>query len=673
MTLPSELWMNVFSLVLTVKELAQCRLVCKTWDPMAERAMFSRQLVIKDSKRFANSLCYHLERKPALIRLIKHIDVNPNEYYEEVSLDRRLLRMIITPDLETISGAGISEVDVKFFMDIFLSSGRNFNKIKTIPVCYGSEGLFSRLQYVLRGSLETLSVSISSDEPNEFILRHLHEFKKLKSFALHWFGQSMGIKELEGTLQKVQSPHDLWLNAGSVAISELFRNDAERDAWLHSSVQSNSRVDTLRTIVPHQPQDAAFYMKYLTQKYPNLADVGISLRRIPNLKAILPYIDHIQTISSISAAFHESDDLTQIGNLLKSASNAIQIAYEPEDLPCTFRASRSKVKNHSHFALCLSSAVTHSYIRKLLSSVATNTSSITELTVDLAHCAGHKYKYASPLDFYSTLEYAPRVRKLEFSDRHIKYKDDSDLGALNDLKTLEFACTKLDARVISQVGQAARNLKYLTLASCLVVNERGTYNKVSRIVLPDNALENVTLRLKEWRWDMLLEDESDNEEYDDFGEKIERPEMDELREINEKLRRKDTTYFHVKTKEAGDQYFLLRPGNKVATFISKEKFAVSTERATVFYIECHSLSSLSVDLGKICADIRFQNSRQASPARPVATASASASSGTADLEKAFQDLQIKYDALKQYVSSELDVSPAQIDAIITQARASLFP
>ncbi|KAL0135185.1 hypothetical protein V8B55DRAFT_1370793 [Mucor lusitanicus] len=606
MTLPSELWMNVFSCVLTVKELAQCRLVCRTWDPIAERAMFNRQLVIKDGRQFADRLCYHLQRKSALIRLIKHIDVNPNEYYEEVSLDRRLLKMIITPDLETISGAGISEADAQFFMDLFLSSGRNFNKIKAIPICHGSEGVFSRLQYVLRGSLETLSVSISSGEPNEFILRHLYEFQKLKSFNLHWFGQTMAIKELENTLQKVQTAHDLWLNAGSVVMD--FRNDAQREAWLHSSVQRNTRVDTLRTIVPHQPQDAAFYMKYLTQKYPNLADVSISLRRIANLKAIFPYIDPIQTISSISSAFHESDDLTQIGRLLKSASNSIEILYEPEDLPCTFKASRSKVTNHSEFSLCLASSATHNYIRKLFSSVATSTSNITELTIDLVHCAGKKYKYASPLNLYKTLDYAPHVQKLEFSDRHITFENDSLLPALNDLKNLEFACTKLDTRALSQVGQAAPNLKYLTLASCLVVNERGFYDKISRIVLPGNTLEKVTLRLKEWRWEMLLEDESDNEEYDDFGERIERPEMDELRDINEKLRRKDTTYFHVKTNTAGDQYFLLKPGSPVATFISKENYAQSTERATAFYIECNSLASLSVDLGNICADVRFQSS-----------------------------------------------------------------
>ncbi|KAL9545876.1 hypothetical protein MBANPS3_006930 [Mucor bainieri] len=77
-SLPVELWMNVFAQFTGRKELAQCRMVCKTWDPLAEKAMFSQAFSFPRYQKTAVQLYYHLARKPFLGRYIKSIKIVNN-------------------------------------------------------------------------------------------------------------------------------------------------------------------------------------------------------------------------------------------------------------------------------------------------------------------------------------------------------------------------------------------------------------------------------------------------------------------------------------------------------------------------------------------------------------------------------------------------------------------
>ncbi|GAN03235.1 hypothetical protein MAM1_0036c02687 [Mucor ambiguus] len=106
-----------------------------------------------------------------------------------------------------------------------------------------------------------------------------------------------------------------------------------------------------------------------------------------------------------------------------------------------------------------------------------------------------------------------------------------------DLETLELCCTNVDLKVILEIGEKAPSSKHITLASCFALNDDGSSGNVFRVSLPYVALQ-VCNR---------------------GGMFIQRPEMDELKYINEALRDTQTAHFYIKTRGAAVKYFMLKP------------------------------------------------------------------------------------------------------------------
>lgn len=91
-TLPLEVWTIIFSHLGSAKQLAKYRLVCKAWDPLIERAMFSQPLTLIDERRIVRILNV-LQQKPSICRHIRSLDMTCCSYLP-IRLQRTLFNRI---------------------------------------------------------------------------------------------------------------------------------------------------------------------------------------------------------------------------------------------------------------------------------------------------------------------------------------------------------------------------------------------------------------------------------------------------------------------------------------------------------------------------------------------------------------------------------------------------
>ncbi|KAK4509816.1 [Pyruvate dehydrogenase (acetyl-transferring)] kinase isozyme 2 [Mucor velutinosus] len=130
--LPAEIWLLVFSHVVgDIKQLAQCCLISKTWDPLAERAMFGQALQFRNTTtltRFYN----HVVRKPFLGRCIKYIHFEPI-IMGSLPFHRYFLQLAFTPTIRSVQGTANDE-SLKIMLDIAKGSTERFKKLAYLPL-----------------------------------------------------------------------------------------------------------------------------------------------------------------------------------------------------------------------------------------------------------------------------------------------------------------------------------------------------------------------------------------------------------------------------------------------------------------------------------------------------------------------------------------------------------
>ncbi|KAL9546680.1 hypothetical protein MBANPS3_006548 [Mucor bainieri] len=652
--IPLEVWMNIFDQISDT----ECTILKRLhrWDGPAEKAIFRGQLLVKFTEKCMNSLYCHLRRKPALIQLIKDVKLQGCRTSLSIELlQEPLLRMILNPNIEALDLSCATEDHAKLVKHIVTTSNYKLDKVKYLD----SPDDCGALQHIFRGSLNDLTIMRHPyyDNSNQPDLAHLEEYKSLENFTLYFEKISLG--ELDAILRKLHSARHLTLSGSLQASDSVFATEAALEQWLNQSVQKDEHVKTLYATL-HSPT----LTKYIVYKYPELTTItpGLLLR---NLEEIYPYIAHIPKIDDCILDFHTAEDLAKIGLLMKSASNTITISYDPDEHTGCVKFSKSTITNHSSFLVTLKPNSSHEYFRKLLSSVSAEESDITDLTVDLVHCRGETRGRKENIDLYYILNMAPRVQKLEFSDSYISFDARKVLPALDDLHTLELCRGYVDSKVISQIGKKAPNLKHLTLASCLVLENCKVDDNRYRVVLPNVALKSLTFSIKRWIWCFPEYEEWEYEE-DPKLKKMDRPEMDELEDMEADLKEMQTVYLHIKIKNARDQYFRLEPGTKKAVLSGKGEFDMNSKNATAVYIECESLSLFSVKWGEICVDLRFGNDKRLNNKGELLMPPTS----SLQMEQEHLDLRTRYNALKQHMMNEMNVSPARIEEIENQASSS---
>ncbi|KAL9559960.1 hypothetical protein MBANPS3_000180 [Mucor bainieri] len=576
--LPHEVWNIILNQVEDKSQLATCRLVCKQWNPIAEKAMFSSNLTLRDQPSFVAKLHYHLTRKPALAPFIKSITVSSNEFKPNL-LFSELLKLVMNPNLENISGIFPTKEIETLFYQIILDSPHKLKQLKRIPLD-STNYLYPTASYALRESLECMCLTTSTSSSVE-LLNRLNEFTRLEYLQLVR-PQVKNMEELDSILDRLQCAIKLDLATDdSMEDSPVFESRGEMDAagnWCN-------------------------LVEYLVHKYPKLDFLSLERMFIDgDIARILQATKHIPhlilTDSECDLDYEDLETLWTMGSLMRSPSNIVKIEYDTSLKlhRCIYRieeARREDKTKTSEFSVKLQSEVPHAFIKQLLSGVGSGTSVVTKASLSLFH----EWNVNDDIDhtllnLYDILKLVPAVQDLTFSDATIEFQERYNHGLmLNDLKTLEIAGAKIDYRVLSQLGSIAPSLDHLTLSSSIVIDRPEKF----AVIMPHSNLSSLTFKTNDY-------DENYWNESSCSG-----PGRDELASIERDMEIDEILYLRVQTESFPVKYYVLREDIRLITMISGQEFNLHATAATIAHIECKSLSSLSFSLENLWVDMHFKN------------------------------------------------------------------
>ncbi|KAL9558549.1 hypothetical protein MBANPS3_000839 [Mucor bainieri] len=490
--LPHELQFNIFHRLEDKSQLAACRLVCKQWDPIAERAIFSRTLVIKSEESFITQLYHHLANKPALALLIKSIAIYNHCYEGRSLLYKKLLQLVMSPNLEQIQGYLPSKNIESLFCQIIIHSPNKFNKIKVVPTDMdGRSDQSKKCLCALKDSLERMFLSIDGRKKN-IVQDHLNEFTKLGYLELD-YSNIQDIIELDLTLRRLKSATELIIRMAFIGKNYIPKSSDEMTAWLVQNVEKDERLKSLTEINNYEGNYRCNLVEYFVYKYPNLNLLRLdSFTYDTDVERVLQATHHIPHLILEESMLDSADDLHTVGRMMKSSSNTVEIVYEIDTVCWIQKACRVSGIQTSGFSVSLSSQTPQTHVRQFLLAVGGGMSKITKAVIDLYNPrdSGNSQEM---MTLYDILRLVPDVQDFGFSDFSIKYQklDGEDL-VLHDLQRVELNFAKIDYRVITQLGSIAPNLGHLAISNSVIVGRNGMYT----IVMPDSNLSSLTVHFK---------------------------------------------------------------------------------------------------------------------------------------------------------------------------------
>lgn len=127
--LPDELWTRIIGKVVTVAQLAQCRLVCRKRNRLFEVVMFGKPIAINSDKQ-ALSLYCHLFKNLSNGELIKHLTLNHD--VKSMTILDELMYLAFTPSMEYIGGTLATDDFFRLLGDIANNSPVKFINLKNI-------------------------------------------------------------------------------------------------------------------------------------------------------------------------------------------------------------------------------------------------------------------------------------------------------------------------------------------------------------------------------------------------------------------------------------------------------------------------------------------------------------------------------------------------------------
>lgn len=129
-SLPFELWLLIYENVGSIKQLKQCRLVCKDWDYPTESAMMTNPIKIS-SAASALILYNRLNINHARCSLIKKLYIDCEQ--EDMPAITKLLTLAFTSRMEELRGFIAGDNFYLTMIEIAQRSPRKFTKLKIIP------------------------------------------------------------------------------------------------------------------------------------------------------------------------------------------------------------------------------------------------------------------------------------------------------------------------------------------------------------------------------------------------------------------------------------------------------------------------------------------------------------------------------------------------------------
>lgn len=259
--------------VADIKDLAACRLVCKSWAPFAERAMFQKEC--RFTQPAAQRKYYkHLIKKPALAQHIRFIHIVAGT---DISFYINFIKAAFTPNVKTIEGclrnddedynngiynlvyctARYEEGDYTLEYLLFPNSWKNS---QLVTFLFFAKTL-KRLDMDFHAALNEEDARIKSA-----LLDQRHKFESLTTFKPTIAG--LAPEEFEQLLRKCSPIEKLDLDLLDARMTEV----VDFDEWMMSRVEKDTSVRRLDMNGAASPRIVS-YFKY---KYPNLIEADIA-------------------------------------------------------------------------------------------------------------------------------------------------------------------------------------------------------------------------------------------------------------------------------------------------------------------------------------------------------------------------------------------------------------
>jgi hypothetical protein len=182
---PLDILPNIFSFIDSTSQLANCRLVCRVWDTFAEEAMLGRNIDIGQIET-AWAFYDHIVQAPSKDRFVKHLDIGKLDL-STCELNKRLLRLIFTPNLQVLRGQNCQSDFYDEMVKIAKESPVKCRKLKVIPHPLSFTKSYSDAAMLLKDTLGDVLVNdLDMLQAGEHDLEYLKQFKHLTSFAFYF-------------------------------------------------------------------------------------------------------------------------------------------------------------------------------------------------------------------------------------------------------------------------------------------------------------------------------------------------------------------------------------------------------------------------------------------------------------------------------------------------------
>ncbi|KAL9537796.1 hypothetical protein MBANPS3_011459 [Mucor bainieri] len=520
--IPAEIWVNVFQHLDTVY-LCQCRLVCQSWNHLAEEAIFHSGVYLT-SENSAKKLHQLLLDEPRLPPLIKKINSWISFSHSDTLL--KLIEKSFTSNMEEIS---VDELDAnaEFFATLIDAAEKSPDKrfrLKKLPSPQDDD-IYSRhyikAAQMFRQSLENLEVPLNCEDM-DLVLNRLEGFSSLTKLELN-IAYLESVQKLDTVLKNCHQLCELKLTFPPYEDEDededddyITQDEADLMRW---AVEHVKQVDSMkRVVVGKRHLDLVHYLIY---KYPSMEsfachdssfyDKKLSLgllnaaKELPKFSTRLYYHGHQELQPSISSicALHDMPH-----NISASFIHSIRAGItEDYHAALAVETARNGIeKLHLGIALDyqLPSTVTVDILEHLRTTLRDNYA-INELTVNAVFNRPREMiENDELLTLYYILNNFPALKCLELSIQKIQHEAIIANTQLEKL-TIEFA--EIDAQVLPQISQQLPRLYLLDINTCSILDEQQRHQDNIYINVPNSSLALLQIGIKHGAYSALSQEE----------------------------------------------------------------------------------------------------------------------------------------------------------------------
>ncbi|KAL9546412.1 hypothetical protein MBANPS3_006673 [Mucor bainieri] len=258
-SLSTEVLLKIFALLEVTSQVAECRLVCRSWSTVAEMVLLQNVKLYEDDS--TRELLAVLLRTPSKAKYIKRIDIHFKKKVEPWC--REALRLAMTPNLESLEGFIDCDAYPLFFhdvLDIAENSPIKFDKVKKLDILY---------KYARDDMLDCMGRVFWYEE---HAAKSLPALKGLSTLTLSTSHVDSYPEHLESFLNYMP----LIKSLSVITVFALCMQDSF-DFFPRYQDMVIQQLDSLEVLKLEMPQCSPKLIRYFIHKYPRLHEIELQI------------------------------------------------------------------------------------------------------------------------------------------------------------------------------------------------------------------------------------------------------------------------------------------------------------------------------------------------------------------------------------------------------------